>query len=172
VNREICLSISGHHEETWQPAWGIRTALVAIRSFMDTEAKGQIGGVECDASERRKLAAKSAVFKCGICGKSNEEILSENGGEGGKDDVVVPEELRLAYKDELEKGKEKAAQSVPSSPRVPELATPNEPRAVREVAQRRRPQRQNSNDSLDKAIYALAVLLTCLVARKLICYIL
>lgn len=29
VNREICLSISGHHEETWQPAWGIRTALVA-----------------------------------------------------------------------------------------------------------------------------------------------
>lgn len=29
VNREICLSISGHHEETWQPAWGVRTALVA-----------------------------------------------------------------------------------------------------------------------------------------------
>lgn len=29
VNREICLSISGFHEETWQPAWGIRTALVA-----------------------------------------------------------------------------------------------------------------------------------------------
>src|SRR4051794_15491452 len=26
VNREICLSISGHHEETWQPAWGVRTA--------------------------------------------------------------------------------------------------------------------------------------------------
>ncbi|KAJ4306345.1 hypothetical protein N0V88_001145 [Collariella sp. IMI 366227] len=22
TNREICLSISGHHEETWQPAWG------------------------------------------------------------------------------------------------------------------------------------------------------
>jgi ubiquitin-conjugating enzyme E2 J1 len=29
ANREICLSISGHHEETWQPAWGIRTAVVA-----------------------------------------------------------------------------------------------------------------------------------------------
>lgn len=29
TNREICLSISGHHEETWQPAWGLRTALVA-----------------------------------------------------------------------------------------------------------------------------------------------
>ncbi|PKX99476.1 UBC-like protein [Aspergillus novofumigatus IBT 16806] len=44
VNREICLSISGHHEETWQPAWGIRTALLALRSFMDADAKGQVGG--------------------------------------------------------------------------------------------------------------------------------
>jgi len=34
VNRDICLSMSGHHEETWQPAWGIRTALVALRAFM------------------------------------------------------------------------------------------------------------------------------------------
>ena len=34
VNREICLSISGHHEESWQPAWGIRTALCALRAFM------------------------------------------------------------------------------------------------------------------------------------------
>nr|POE62405.1 ubiquitin-conjugating enzyme e2 j1 [Quercus suber] len=33
VNREICLSISGHHEESWQPAWGIRTALVAYPEF-------------------------------------------------------------------------------------------------------------------------------------------
>ncbi|KAF2225812.1 ubiquitin-conjugating enzyme/RWD-like protein, partial [Elsinoe ampelina] len=40
VNREICLSISGFHEETWQPAWGIRTALLAIRGFMDSESGG------------------------------------------------------------------------------------------------------------------------------------
>eukprot|EP00136_Aspergillus_niger_P006259 XP_001397218.2 ubiquitin conjugating enzyme (UbcF) [Aspergillus niger CBS 513.88] len=46
VNREICLSISGHHEETWQPAWGIRTALIALRSFMDGDAKGQVGGLD------------------------------------------------------------------------------------------------------------------------------
>ncbi|PWW79672.1 UBC-like protein [Tuber magnatum] len=41
VNREICLSISGHHEDTWQPAWGVRTAVVALRGFMETEVKGQ-----------------------------------------------------------------------------------------------------------------------------------
>ncbi|KAJ5990399.1 hypothetical protein N7522_010606 [Penicillium canescens] len=47
VNREICLSISGHHEETWQPAWGVRTALLAIRSeIMGAESQGQEGVCE------------------------------------------------------------------------------------------------------------------------------
>lgn len=36
ANREICLSISGHHEETWQPAWGIRTAVVAYVSLLSS----------------------------------------------------------------------------------------------------------------------------------------
>jgi ubiquitin-conjugating enzyme E2 J1 len=38
ANREICLSISGHHEETWQPAWGIRTAIVAYVYFYLADA--------------------------------------------------------------------------------------------------------------------------------------
>ncbi|KAF2203268.1 UBC-like protein [Delitschia confertaspora ATCC 74209] len=115
VNREICLSISGHHEETWQPAWGIRTALTAIRSFMDTDAKGQLGGIECNASARKKMAAESGGFKCEVCGKSNAEIIAEKeeaaslvearGGRGKRKEEVVPEELRLAYRDEL--GKER-----------------------------------------------------------------
>ena len=47
VNREICLSISGHHEETWQPAWGVRTALLGIRSeIFSSESQGQVGGME------------------------------------------------------------------------------------------------------------------------------
>jgi len=40
VNREICLSISDHHEETWLPAWGVRTAVVALRGFMESEPQG------------------------------------------------------------------------------------------------------------------------------------
>ncbi|RHZ63038.1 ubiquitin-conjugating enzyme E2, partial [Aspergillus thermomutatus] len=59
VNREICLSISGHHEETWQPAWGIRTALIALRSFMDGDAKGQVGGLDVGDGVRRQYAAES-----------------------------------------------------------------------------------------------------------------
>lgn len=111
VNREICLSISGHHEETWQPAWGIRTALVAIRSFMDTDVKGQVGGVQGSETMRKELAAKSGDYQCPVCGKKNHEIIEEkikelaDRGEteqtSANKEEVVPEELKLGYRDEL-----------------------------------------------------------------------
>ncbi|KAJ4325767.1 hypothetical protein N0V94_000527 [Neodidymelliopsis sp. IMI 364377] len=119
VNREICLSISGHHEETWQPAWGVRTALVAIRSFMDTDAKGQLGGIECSKEARERMAKDSAKWACAGCGKSNHDIMQEREEavneieeqEGGRKEDEVPEELRLAYRDELGKTDESAAES-------------------------------------------------------------
>lgn len=112
VNREICLSISGHHEETWQPAWGVRTALVALRSFMDTDAKGQLGGIECSKEARQRMAKESGAWKCAGCAKSNAEIIEERAAlvkeieekEGKRKEEEVPEELRLAYRDELGKG--------------------------------------------------------------------
>ncbi|KAL6703902.1 hypothetical protein ACN47E_008938 [Coniothyrium glycines] len=111
VNREICLSISGHHEETWQPAWGVRTALVAIRSFMDTDVKGQLGGIECSKEARERMAKDSGAWKCAGCGKSNTDIMKEREDlvkeieekEGQRKEEEVPEELRLAYRDELGK---------------------------------------------------------------------
>ena len=107
-NREICLSISGHHEESWQPAWGIRTALVAIRSFMDTDAKGQLGGMDAGEAIRRKMAKESTQWKCGACGRINAEVMKEQaeaaaGEEGGKEEEV-PEQLRLAFREDLGKG--------------------------------------------------------------------
>ncbi|KAL4988151.1 ubiquitin-conjugating enzyme/RWD-like protein [Aspergillus falconensis] len=111
VNREICLSISGHHEETWQPAWGIRTALLAIRSFMEGDAKGQVGGLEGVSDEvRRQWAGTSRGWRCEVCGKSNEEVLREwrgycveSGVDVEKEEEVegVPEGLRIGV------GKEK-----------------------------------------------------------------
>ncbi len=108
VNREICLSISGHHEETWQPAWGIRTALVAIRSFMDSDAKGQLGGMDCTEGTRKAMAQASRAWKCAACMKGNEEILQESEKRtdrtsGERKELEVPEELRLAYRDEMGK---------------------------------------------------------------------
>ena len=109
VNREICLSISGHHEESWQPAWGIRTALCAIRAFMAGEAKGQVGGLEMGEAPRKRLASESRTWRCTGCwGKTNEEVLTEvqglcdEKGEGQRREESVPEELRLAYREEME----------------------------------------------------------------------
>ncbi|KAL1593149.1 hypothetical protein SLS60_010756 [Paraconiothyrium brasiliense] len=116
VNREICLSISGHHEETWQPAWGIRTALVAIRSFMDSEAKGQVGGLECDRSVRERMAGESGSWRCPVCAKTNSQILRESEeackeAEGDSKEEAVPEELRLAYREDLGDKKEEGGSS-------------------------------------------------------------
>ncbi|KAL2753924.1 hypothetical protein ACRALDRAFT_2028460 [Sodiomyces alcalophilus JCM 7366] len=129
VNREICLSISGHHEETWQPAWGVRTALVALRSFMETDPSGQLGGLQASDAVRKRHAAASRDFKCMTCGKTNLEIIQEceeaaKAAAGSSEvpateTVEVPSELKMGWKDELgqkgQDGKAAAAQPSPSS---------------------------------------------------------
>lgn len=73
VNREICLSISGFHEETWHPAWGVRTALVALRGFMGEEGTaGQVGGLESTKEVRERLAKQSRSWSCPNCGGEEE----------------------------------------------------------------------------------------------------
>ncbi|KXJ93229.1 ubiquitin-conjugating enzyme/RWD-like protein, partial [Microdochium bolleyi] len=120
-NREICLSISGHHEETWQPAWGVRTALVALRSFMESDAKGQIGGIDSSEAVRLRFAAESRRWQCPGCAKTNEEIIAESeercrefdaargagsgsggGSASGRTEVEIPAELKMGFRDEME----------------------------------------------------------------------
>ncbi|KAI0883304.1 UBC-like protein [Annulohypoxylon maeteangense] len=116
ANREICLSISGHHEETWQPAWGVRTALVALRSFMETDARGQLGGLDTSDAVRRKLASESGAWRCTTCAKTNNEIITEceqrckeldteNAEAGKRKEVEIPAELKMGFRDEMEKAK-------------------------------------------------------------------
>ncbi|GAA5833818.1 hypothetical protein JCM11251_005973 [Rhodosporidiobolus azoricus] len=68
VNKKICLSISSFHPETWQPSWGIRTALLALMAFFETEPKGAVGSLDAPPAERKRLAAASHTFKCSTCG--------------------------------------------------------------------------------------------------------
>ena len=111
TNREICLSISGHHEETWQPAWGLRTALVALRSFMETDPRGQLGGLETTDAVRRRLAGESQAFRCPACARTNADIMKEcaeaarehEAAEGAAAaEVEVPSELKMGFRDEME----------------------------------------------------------------------
>ncbi|NWT24559.1 UB2J1 enzyme, partial [Cardinalis cardinalis] len=75
VGKKICLSISGHHPETWQPSWSIRTALLAIIGFMPTKGQGAIGSLDYTPEERRALAKKSQDFCCEMCGTSMKTAL-------------------------------------------------------------------------------------------------
>ncbi|KIX08549.1 uncharacterized protein Z518_03205 [Rhinocladiella mackenziei CBS 650.93] len=110
VNREICLSISRFHEESWMPAWGVRTALTALRSFMAEEGQaGQVGGLEASAEVRKRLARESRGWKCEACKKSNEMIMRdwwdvcrEAGVNVQEEDLgleSLPEEITLEARD-------------------------------------------------------------------------
>ncbi|PIN12871.1 Non-canonical ubiquitin conjugating enzyme 1 [Handroanthus impetiginosus] len=56
---KICLSISNHHPEHWQPSWSVRTALVALIAFMPTSPNGALGSLDYPKEERKALAIKS-----------------------------------------------------------------------------------------------------------------
>ncbi|KAM0013350.1 putative ubiquitin-conjugating enzyme E2, ubiquitin-conjugating enzyme/RWD [Helianthus debilis subsp. tardiflorus] len=56
---KICLSISNHHPEHWQPSWSVRTALTALIAFMPTNPNGALGSLDYKKEERRVLAIKS-----------------------------------------------------------------------------------------------------------------
>jgi ubiquitin-conjugating enzyme E2 J1 len=75
TNKKICLSISGYHPESWRPAWGVRTALVAIISFFTTPGEGSVGAIEWSEAERTKAAIKSVEFVCSVCGCDNRTCL-------------------------------------------------------------------------------------------------
>ncbi|KAG2497686.1 hypothetical protein HYH03_004423 [Edaphochlamys debaryana] len=56
---KICLSISSHHPEHWQPSWSVRTALTALIAFMPSPGAGALGAIDFSKEERRVLAARS-----------------------------------------------------------------------------------------------------------------
>jgi len=166
---------------------------------MDTDAKGQLGGLEADDDARRKMAKRSPEYTCPSCQKSNRAIMEERAqevkklAEEGKEtkEEQVPEELRLAYKDELktEKKGEEADDATPKSnlqpskeaERIDPAAEPrpstvgDSPQTVVVPTVQQPPLRRagagNSNEMwIDMAIYAIAALLVLLVARKALSY--
>ncbi|KAK0086726.1 hypothetical protein PV325_002642 [Microctonus aethiopoides] len=94
VQKKLCLSISGHHPETWQPSWSIRTALLALIAFMPTPGNGTIGSLDYSAEERQKLAKKSSTWKCDICGRIDNLLANAEQTSVTKSNSQA-EELRL-----------------------------------------------------------------------------
>eukprot|EP01038_Epipyxis_sp_PR26KG_P005108 gene5108-7119_t len=94
VGTKICLSISAYHEESWQPAWGVRTMLEAIISFLPSEGAGAIGALDWTPEERKKLAIESQSYHCPTCGLCSALLSSPNDDlEGDKPDNTIIEQL-------------------------------------------------------------------------------
>ena len=74
--KKICLSISNFHPELWQPAWGIRTMMEALRSFFPTPSEGAVGGLDWPAETRAELAKESVSWVCPNCLVPNSNLLT------------------------------------------------------------------------------------------------
>ena len=91
---------------------------------MEGDAKGQVGGMEMSENERRRLAGESKTWRCQGCGgRTNEDILREEGGNDGDvkhNEHVVPEELKFGFRDQMAAGgskdaaKDKIKQTLPT----------------------------------------------------------
>ncbi|XP_013414338.1 ubiquitin-conjugating enzyme E2 J1 [Lingula anatina] len=136
IGKKICLSISGHHPESWQPSWSIRTALLAIIGFMPTHGGGAIGSLDYTADERRVLARKSREFKCQSCGPVNSVLLPPTSA--SEETAKEAKELasQISFQAEKEKTKEtqdrnsNAEDGVPAAettPNLPQQQQPNFP---------------------------------------------
>ncbi|KAI0670588.1 ubiquitin-conjugating enzyme/RWD-like protein [Trametes maxima] len=93
LNTKICISFTNYHEELWQPAWGVRTAIIGLQGFFPlkgTAAVG-VGALEYPTAERKRLAALSREWVCPRCNMSNIEHLPDppesSGSEGGTSSV-------------------------------------------------------------------------------------
>ncbi|CAN0424136.1 unnamed protein product [Lampetra planeri] len=132
VGKKICLSISGHHPETWQPSWSIRTALLALIGFMPTKGEGAIGSLDYSAEERRQLAKRSREFVCEGCGERLRAALPEAAEGPSPDDSEAHELARqISFKPPTQ-----SPSHLPSHPLTlpPSLPPPSHPHALQSPA--------------------------------------
>ncbi|GIQ82707.1 hypothetical protein KIPB_003892 [Kipferlia bialata] len=74
VGKKICMSNTAYHPESWQPAWGMRTMLTALRSFFEEETEGAVGYIKGSALERRLHATQSKGYRCSQCKMCHKEL--------------------------------------------------------------------------------------------------
>ncbi|KAK9816793.1 hypothetical protein WJX72_005172 [[Myrmecia] bisecta] len=74
---KICLSISSHHPEHWQPSWSVRTALTALVAFMPTPGGGAIGSLDYTKDEKLVLVRKSRAEPPTFGSAARQQIIQE-----------------------------------------------------------------------------------------------
>ncbi|WVN85927.1 uncharacterized protein L203_101081 [Cryptococcus depauperatus CBS 7841] len=90
LGKKICIDgLTSFHAGSWQPAWGVRTSIIGLRSFwmQGGEALSAIGALDYSKEERKRLARLSVDWKCPTCGVKNEEMLKIYTPKAAHDDL-------------------------------------------------------------------------------------
>jgi ubiquitin-conjugating enzyme E2 J1 len=160
-----------------------RFSLARLRSFMETDPRGQLGGLDTTDGLRKRMAAESPAFRCLACNKTNREIINECEAavaetaleERAKTDVAIPPELKMAWKDEMGRAVDGPRPSRPSQPVQPSAPLPTPPtpaastaptHAVQEQPRLRQVVAEGVPRWLDQVIMALVVVLAGLVINR------
>ncbi|EJD06007.1 UBC-like protein, partial [Fomitiporia mediterranea MF3/22] len=79
THTKLCISFTNYHEELWQPAWGVRTAIIGLQGFFPLKGQAAmgVGSMEAPGSERRRLAKLSRDWVCPQCKIPNRECLPD-----------------------------------------------------------------------------------------------
>lgn len=126
LNKKICLTFTGFHEEMWQPAWGIRTALLGLQTFMTAKAEAAvgIGSLDYPVQARERLAKESRNWKCDICAKTTLDMLPDPDPEQDKSEQEsLPHGLTVDLDAESRKQAHKDASSFSSNAEVTSSAS-------------------------------------------------
>ena len=87
---KICLSITGFHPEYWQPAWGIRTAIMGLMSMLPVKDAGSLGSIVCTEEEIKQFAKLSRTWACEVCRKEGVCMPPQSKPEKPKQQVPSP----------------------------------------------------------------------------------
>ncbi|KAK4688801.1 ubiquitin-conjugating enzyme E2 J1, partial [Tremellales sp. Uapishka_1] len=93
LGKKICIDgLTSFHAGSWQPAWGVRTAILGLRSFwmQGGEALSAIGALNYSKDERKRLAKLSREWSCPTCGVQNCQQLFEKVGREPYDEATTP----------------------------------------------------------------------------------
>ncbi|QIW94542.1 hypothetical protein AMS68_000060 [Peltaster fructicola] len=148
---------------------------------MDTDAKGQVGGMDASDETRKRWAAQSGAWRCPTCAKTNTAIMIEHdetvsaaGQDASSAKEAVPDELRLAYREDLKPDNVQISQRPAQGESRPENVGPDTPRAVQSTPQVTTTPRAQTQQAIgpraeelpawiDKSIYGILLALAALI---------
>lgn len=122
---KICLSISSHHPEHWQPSWSVRTALTALIAFMPSPGQGAIGSLDFTKEERMQMAVKSRTDMPKFGSAARQKVIADMHSRF----IKLQEQLAAAG------SSSSTGSSSGSAPQSPAAAAPAKESVVRDVLQ-------------------------------------